>query len=121
MTVSATATNTAEATDLLEEAHQRAMRSSPAEMAAHLQDLFGQKLTALMTGVDHPKTVGKWVAGQVPHPANLRRLRDAFQIAILIELADSRQTAQAWFQGMNPRLEDQPPALILADDPDGGA
>ncbi len=102
---------------VLATAHQRAVTATPAEMAGRMQDLFGQNLTALVCGIDNPKTVGKWAQGQVPHPSNLTRLRNAFQIATLLELAESRQTAQAWFMGLNPYLSDRAPALVLADEP----
>ncbi len=105
------------AAQVIAEAHQRAVSALPAEMAAHLQDLFGQNLTALVSGIENPKTVGRWVRGQTPHPANLGRLRDAFQIVTLLELTTSRQTVQAWFMGMNPDLGDRAPALVLADEP----
>jgi hypothetical protein len=103
---------------LVNDAHARAVSASAAEMAAYLQDLFGQNLTALITGIDHPKTVGRWARGQKPHPANLTRIRNAFHIATLLELATSRQTVQSWFMGMNPHLDDRAPALVLADEPD---
>lgn len=106
------------AAQILEEAHQRAVTATPAEMAGYLQELLGQKLTALMAGVENPKTVGKWVRGQEPHPAYVIRIRDAFQIATLLELASSRQTVRSWFMGMNPSLDDRAPALVLADEPD---
>ncbi len=103
---------------LLEEAHRRPVSSTPAEVASRMRDLFGQNLTALLAGIDSPKTVARWTRGQVPHPANLARLRAAFQIATVLELGASRQTAQAWFVGMNPILGDCAPASVLADEPD---
>lgn len=105
-----------DAAHAIAEAHQRTVAASPAEMAGYLQELFGQSLTALVAGVDNPKTVGKWARGQVPHPGNLLRMRNAFQIATLLELAASRQTARSWFMGMNPLLDDRAPALVLADE-----
>jgi hypothetical protein len=98
------------------EAHRRATSASPAEMATYLASLLGQHLTAMIAGLDNPKTVGRWMRGQAPHPAHARRLRDAYQIAQLLELGESRQTAQSWFIGMNPILADRAPALVLADD-----
>ena len=103
---------------LVNDAHARAVSATAAEIAAYLQDLFGQNLTALMAGIDHPKTVGRWTRGQKPHPANLARIRNAFHIATLLESATSRQTVQSWFMGMNPHIDDRAPALVLADEPD---
>lgn len=107
--------------DLIATVHQRAETASTSEQAAYLQELFGQQLTALMTGMDNPKTVGRWVCGQVPHAANGTRMRDVYQIALLLDLAQSRQTAQSWFMGMNPHLDDRSPALVLADDEQGAS
>ena len=98
------------------QALQLVTRSSWAEMASYLQQLFGQRLTAAITGVDDARTVGRWIRGQEPQTAFRGRLRDAYQIAKLIELAESRETARAWFMGMNPSLNDAPPAQVIAED-----
>jgi hypothetical protein len=48
-------------------------------------------------------------------------LTAAFQVAKLIELATSAEVARAWFLGMNPALNDELPAQVIAEDPtDGG-
>ena len=99
-------------------AHDRAIRAGIAEVAAYLQDLFGQKLTAVIAGVADPKAVGKWARGErVPHPDAEQRLRAAFQVAGFLMQAESRQTVRAWFVGMNPQLDDRAPALVIAEDP----
>ncbi|MGH2561294.1 MAG: XRE family transcriptional regulator [Thermomicrobiales bacterium] len=119
MARTATANRAADdAAQVIAEAHQRAVEATSAEMAAHLQEVFGQNLTALMAGVENPKTVSKWVRGQSPHPNNLSRLRNAFHVTTFLELTTSRQTAQSWFMGMNPYLDDRAPALVLADEPE---
>lgn len=97
-------------------AHQAVIRSTWAEKARYLQELFGQRLTAAMTGVDDARTVGRWIRGQEPQVAQRERLRDAYQIAKLIEIAESKETAKAWFLGMNPGLDDEPPAQVIAED-----
>jgi hypothetical protein len=102
------------------QALQLAIRSTWAEKALYLQQLFGQRLAAAITGVDDARTVGRWIRGQEPQTANRSRLRDAYQIAKLIEIAESKETAQAWFLGMNPGLNDEPPAQVIAEDPDEG-
>lgn len=99
-------------------AHARATLASVPEMAAYLQDLLGQKLTAVMLGIGDPKAVGRWARGERrPHPGTERRLRDAFQVAELLMQVESRDTVRAWFMGMNPELDDRAPALAVADDP----
>ena len=101
-------------------AHQAVVSSSWAEMAKYLQELFGQRLAAAITGVDDARTVGRWIRGQEPQHAQRERLRDAYQVAILIETAESREVARAWFLGMNPDLNDEPPAQVIAEDPWNG-
>ena len=98
------------------QALQLVTRSTWAEMASYLQQLFGQRLTAAITGVEDARTVGRWIRGQEPQTAYRGRLRDAYQVAKLIELAESRETARAWFLGMNPSLSDAPPAQVIAED-----
>jgi hypothetical protein len=91
-------------------------------MAAFLQELVGQQLTAYMTGVADPKAVGKWARGErVPRGEAARRLRDAYHVATLLTLGESAQTARAWFMGMNPLLDDRAPAAVFAAEPDGSA
>lgn len=113
----ATGSPTRDAAAVLAEAHHYAVSATPAEMAKTMRAVFGQNLAALILGVEHPTTVGKWTRGQVPHRENLSRLRDTFQIIVFLERMTTRQTVQAWFMGMNPDLGDRAPALVLADDP----
>ena len=44
-----------------------------------------------------------------------QRLRLALQVALLITAADDNEIAQAWFQGLNPQLDDRSPARMLRD------
>ncbi len=106
----------------LENAHDKAVRTSAPEIARYFQDLVGQKLTAYMSGVSDPKAVGKWASGQrPPRGESERRLRDAYQIAMLISAYDSDNTVRAWLVGMNPLLGDQAPATVIAERADGAA
>lgn len=96
----------------------RAVVPSVEEMAATLQQLFGQKLTAFMAGTDDPKVVGKWARGEVrPTPMTARRLADAHGIAELLLRYESPQGVCSWFLGMNPELDDRAPAEVVGDDP----
>ena len=110
------------AADLDEQAHERTVRASVAEMAAFLQGLVGQQLTAVVVGIGDPKAVGKWARGErAPRGEAERRLRAAFQVATLLTLAESAPTARAWLMGMNPLLGDRAPATVFAEDAEGGA
>lgn len=106
----------------LASAHDKAIRTSAPEIARYFQDLVGQKLTAYMAGVNDPKAIGKWASGQrSPRGESERRLRDAYQIAMLISANDSDGTVRAWLVGMNPLLGDRAPATVIAEREDGAA
>jgi hypothetical protein len=105
----------------LRRAHEQRVRASTADVAAYVQGLLGQKWTAYLAGVADPKAVGKWARGvRKPQPESERKLRDAYQIALLIAQVDDEETARAWFAGMNPMLDHHAPAWVIANDPDGG-
>ena len=73
---------------------------------------------AVIAGVSDAKAVGKWARGErSPHPEAERRLRDAYHITQLLLQSEDSETLRAWFIGMNPSLDDQAPALLLADNP----
>lgn len=110
----------AEALAALADAHDRAIRTSTSEIARYFRDLVGQRLTAYMTGVSDPKAVGKLASGQrAARGESERRLRDAYQIVMLIAHYDSDATVRAWLVGMNPLLRDRAPATVLAEQSDG--
>lgn len=44
-----------------------------------------------------------------------RRLRLALQVARMIAADDSGEIAQAWFQGLNPELDDRSSARLLRE------
>ena len=80
------------------------------------QDVLGQPLVAVLAGVSDAETVGTWARGQrTPQPEAERRLRHAFHITQLLLQEESADTVRAWFVGMNPDLNDQAPALLLAE------
>ena len=99
-------------------AHTQAVRVPLSEMAGYLQELLGQKLTAVMVGIKDPKEIGRWARGQhAPRGDAEHRLRAAFQVAAFLAQTESPETVRMWFMGMNPQLEDQAPALVIAEDP----
>jgi hypothetical protein len=103
---------------LSDRAHQETVRTPTRDMAAILQELFGQRIVAFMAGVEDPKAVGRWARGErTPRGDNEQRLRAAYQITQLLTLADSAETARAWFIGMNPQFADRAPFAILGEDP----
>jgi hypothetical protein len=100
------------------QAHQRAIRANTAEVASALQDLFGQKVTAVIAGVQDSRAIGKWSRGErTPHPEAERRLRETLRIADFLLQEEPPEIVRAWFVGLNPILDDRPPALVVAEDP----
>jgi len=82
-----------------------------------LRDLLGAKLVAYLGGVRETRAVRQWAEGTraVQDRTDERRLRLAYQIAALIAERDSAGVIQAWFQGLNPQLEDRSPARLLRE------
>jgi hypothetical protein len=98
-----------------ENAHARSVELSVCDVAAGLQENLGQALLSVIVDRDI-RTVTRWVSGDVQPPqASEQRLRDAFHIVTLLVSADAAPVARAWFMGMNPQLNDETPAEVLAD------
>lgn len=99
-------------------AHGQVVRQPVAAVAARLQDVLGQRLTAVVAAVKDAKAVGRWARGeQRPYPATEQRLRDALLVVELLLQAETPETVRAWFRGMNPQLGDESPARALAARP----
>ncbi|HTW07609.1 MAG TPA: hypothetical protein VME46_08870 [Acidimicrobiales bacterium] len=98
-------------------AHAQAVRLSTPVLVKELRDLLGAKLVAYLGGVRETRAVRQWADGArgVQDPTDERRLRVAYQAATLIAERDSREVVQAWFQGLNPQLEDRSPARLLRE------
>ena len=97
-------------------AHTRAMRASFPEVAGQLRQLLGARLVAYLGGVRETRAVHQWADDDRQPSAEVQqRLRLALQVALPIAEADSKEIAQAWFQGLNPQLDDRSPARMLRD------
>jgi hypothetical protein len=100
-------------------AHERTVRATLPEMAAHVESVFGRRLTAAMLGIADPKAVGRYARGsQKPQAEVERTLRAIYQITVLIGQVESDQAIRAWFLGMNPHLDDHAPAGLVRDEPE---
>ncbi len=98
-------------------AHRRAVESDVPALTKTLQKHLGQALLAVMVD-SSPRTIARWISGDSsPAAPTERLLRDVAQIFDVITTVDTPQVARAWFMGMNPQLEDQAPAELLASNP----
>jgi hypothetical protein len=89
---------------------------SLSEVASYLQEHLGQKLTAFLSGVGDPKTVGRWASGKIQPPFTREvRLRSAYDAARLIVDQIGDETARAWFLGTSSFLDHTAPAVVLHD------
>lgn len=97
-------------------AHIRAVRSSFPEVVCALRTILGLKLCAYLGSVKETRAVNEW-AEDVREPSDMvqRRLRLAFQVAQAIAEVDGPEVARAWFQGLNPQLDDRSPARLLRE------
>ena len=98
-------------------AYNNAMSMTTAELVTALRELLGAKLVAYLGKVKETRAVRQWADGtrSIANPADVDRLRVAYRAAAVITARESKQVAQAWFQGLNPLLDDRSPARILRD------
>ncbi len=82
-------------------------------MVARLVGILGVRLVAVIAGVNETRTIRSWMELRGPHGNRLRILRFALQAAEAIETRYGERAAQSWFQGLNHRLLDRVPALVL--------
>ena len=96
---------------------ERSVRLPVPQLVTELRDLLGAKLVAYLGGVRETRAVRQWADGErgVQDRADEQRLRLAHQVAALIVQKDSPGVVQAWFQGLNPQLDDRSPARLLRD------
>ncbi|MGC5258923.1 hypothetical protein ACPXCG_21490 [Gordonia sp. DT218] len=92
-------------------------RMSDAQLVTALRGVLGARLVAYLAGVKETRAVRQWADGarSIAGSADRERLRIAYRAARLITERDSPAVAQAWFQGLNPGLEDVSPARLLRE------
>ncbi len=82
-----------------------------------LSDLLTPRLVAYIGGVRETRAVHQWADGTREAKSGdvEDRLRFALQVALQLSEHDAPRVVQAWFQGLNPYLEDRSPARLLRD------
>jgi hypothetical protein len=97
-------------------AWEHAARLPFARVVAELSEILGPKLVAYLAGVRETRAVRQWSTGEREPRAPLpERLRFALQVAWLIARHDDDAVARAWFQGLNPQLDDRSAARLLRE------
>ena len=103
-------------------AHAEAVRLPFSELVTELRALLGVRLVAYLASVRETRAVNQWCDGTRETDADtVRRLRDAFVIAKTLAQSDPPSVVQAWFQGLNPSLDDRSPARLLREGEPGDA
>lgn len=98
------------------QAHDRAARLEFPVLVKELAELLGPKLVAYIAGVKEVRAVREWSADERTARSPIPdRLRFAYQVGWLIAPHDSPAVARAWFQGLNPQLDDRSAARLLRD------
>lgn len=97
-------------------AHTKTVRASFPEVVSELRSVLGARLVAYLGSVRETRAVHQWADGTREPSADVQnRLRVALQVALTIAASESPEIAQAWFQGLNPQLDDRSPARLLRE------
>jgi len=97
-------------------AYEHAARVEFPVLVKELCEILGPKLVAYVAGVREVRAVRQWSQGDREARAPIpERLRLALQVAWLIAQHDSASVARAWFQGLNPQLDDRSAARLLRE------
>jgi hypothetical protein len=99
------------------EAHAQAIRMSFDEVVRELRELLTPRLVANIAGVRETRAVHQWADGtrDVKSDNVERRLRLALRTALVLREREEPRVIQAWFQGLNPRLDDRSAARLLRE------
>ncbi|THJ65632.1 hypothetical protein E8P82_11720 [Arthrobacter echini] len=101
-------------TDL--QAHRDSIRLREDRLVYELREILGAKLVAYLGSVKETRAVRQWADGErKPSAEVMQRLRDAYHVAALLHQHETAPVVQAWFMGMNPQLDDVPPARLLRE------
>lgn len=97
-------------------AHADALQLSPQDVSSELARVLGRQLLGVIVDKG-ARTIHRWIADESkPSLEDERRLRNAYQVYLLLASVEGDHTVRAWFMGMNPQLEDESPADALAAD-----
>lgn len=95
--------------------HHEIVQFSDAELAAHIRTGLGAKLAAYLGNVKETRAVRQWADGErsIRDPRVVQRYRVAAVVLGIVRTRAQADVAQAWFQGLNPILDDRSPLVVL--------
>ncbi|MBV8374313.1 MAG: hypothetical protein JO302_02285 [Candidatus Eremiobacteraeota bacterium] len=98
-------------------AHDDAMGLPMVDVVQRLVDYLGATTVAAIGGVNETRAVRQWMTDGGREPQRPHVLRFALQLASMIANHADEGVVRAWFQGCNPHLDDEVPALLLRNRP----
>jgi hypothetical protein len=109
-------TTTTNTTKTRTTAHKDAIQINAQDLSSELARVLGRQLLGIIVHKG-ARTIQRWISGDsAPIAEDERRLRNAYQVYLLLSPVEGDHTVRAWFMGMNPQLEDEAPAEALAAD-----
>jgi|ERR1700678_2720284 len=88
----------------------------PKLVVRRLVEMFGPSLVAVIGRVKTTHTVRQWINGDT-RPGEVSRLQLALAVTeLILETEHDLSIIKAWMCGMNRRLGDRSPALVIATD-----
>jgi hypothetical protein len=97
-------------------AHDQAVRLPFPALVAELRDILGVRLVAYVGSVKETRAVNEWSEGtRAPGVRTRQRLRESYVVASMLAQADPPEVVRAWFEGLNPLLDDRSPARLMRE------
>lgn len=96
-------------------AHEYAISSDIRDVVREVVEILGATMVAAIGGVSETRAVKQWMTDREPQRPHV--LRFALQLAWVICEKGDRKMARAWFQALNPHLNDAVPLLLLRERP----
>ena len=94
-------------------AHEHAIASDIRSVVRELVEALGATMVAAIGGVSETRAVKQWMVDREPQRPHV--LRFALQLVWIIGERGDQHMVRAWFQGLNPHLNDAIPLLLLRE------
>lgn len=96
-------------------AKKRAQKEPLTHIAAFLQEILGQRLTAYSADVRNAPLINRLANGEEGEisPRSEELLRSTYTVTLFLRGFEAPETIRAWMIGMDPCLDDQAPVTCL--------